>query len=178
MAYLDTYIATDMLTGFNFSGLGWGNAWFVSSGIEVDHVDGTYDLLNGNLNFAYDAYGNLVGTGTVTGYEAGAYDASYNYPALVVHGIAIPHNWVLQAAGTSSTLDDMAIVRAAFTGNDTMLGSDYADVLDGFAGSDRISGYNGADTIYGEAGDDTLLGMNGNDTGRGHRLRSAARGRW
>lgn len=45
-----------------------------------------------------------------------------------------------------------------YAGNDTLIGSDLEDFLDGGAGRDRITGNDGADTIWGAAGNDTLRG--------------------
>ncbi len=49
-------------------------------------------------------------------------------------------------------------------GNDTILGSAYADLLTGGEGNDLIYGYNGNDILVGDNGNDTLYGGNGNDS--------------
>ena len=43
-------------------------------------------------------------------------------------------------------------------GNDTIIGSDYADILYGGSGDDYISALLGVDTIYGEDGNDYIVG--------------------
>ncbi len=51
----------------------------------------------------------------------------------------------------------------AFSGNDTISGSDFVDVLYGYAGSDHMEGNGGNDVLDGGAGSDTLVGGLGND---------------
>jgi autotransporter-associated beta strand protein len=48
-------------------------------------------------------------------------------------------------------------------GNDTLLGSRYADLLDGGTGNDILNGGGGDDTLLGGAGNDGLSGYTGND---------------
>jgi len=52
----------------------------------------------------------------------------------------------------------------AGSGNDTLIGSNSANRLDGGAGNDTIRGGGDADTIIGGAGNDTLTGGGGRDT--------------
>ncbi|MCA0271673.1 MAG: hypothetical protein LCH69_06355 [Proteobacteria bacterium] len=49
-------------------------------------------------------------------------------------------------------------------GDDTLLGNDVANLLDGLAGNDSVDGGDGFDTLYGRAGNDTLVGGLGDDT--------------
>ncbi len=49
-------------------------------------------------------------------------------------------------------------------GDDVMLGSGYANLLDGGKGADVIEGARGNDHIYGGLGPDVLRGQRGNDT--------------
>jgi Ca2+-binding RTX toxin-like protein len=48
-------------------------------------------------------------------------------------------------------------------GNDTILGSDVANVLDGVWGNDTLEGRGGNDTLIGSDGNDRLSGGDGND---------------
>ncbi len=48
-------------------------------------------------------------------------------------------------------------------GDDTVIGSAFADTLKGLGGDDSITGGNGADSLIGDAGADTLNGGSGND---------------
>jgi Ca2+-binding RTX toxin-like protein len=49
------------------------------------------------------------------------------------------------------------------SGNDTLVGSDFADVFTGNAGNDVLFGMGGNDTLDGGDGDDSLIGGDGND---------------
>ncbi|MDF5710274.1 MAG: calcium-binding protein [Nostoc sp. S4] len=49
-------------------------------------------------------------------------------------------------------------------GNDTLIGSDLADMINSLAGSDRITGNQGNDTLTSGGGNDTLIGGSGNNT--------------
>ena len=56
---------------------------------------------------------------------------------------------------------------ATFTGtsgNDTLIGGDYGDSIDGLAGDDSINGGAGGDTLTGGLGNDSLFGGTGGDT--------------
>src|SRR5262249_49386842 len=77
---------------------------------------------------------------------------------ITVSGYAINH-----AASTASLSDDRAVVKAALGGNDTLVGSNQKDYLDGFRGNDILKGNAGNDTLLGELGNDQLLGGLGND---------------
>jgi Ca2+-binding RTX toxin-like protein len=59
--------------------------------------------------------------------------------------------------------DEMAMLAAIFTGDDTITGSTLADRLIGFDGADIINGGDGNDTLRGGAGGDSLDGGAGSD---------------
>lgn len=79
---------------------------------------------------------------------------------------------------------NVSLWAAGQDGNDTIYGSDYADVIIGSSGNDLLKGFGGADQIYGdttttgsadgaispEQGKDTLYGGTGNDTMSGGAL--------
>lgn len=50
-----------------------------------------------------------------------------------------------------------------FSGNDTINGNNYSDILSAGAGNDRVVGNGGHDYLSGDSGNDTLLGGSGND---------------
>jgi Ca2+-binding RTX toxin-like protein len=161
MATVDTYISLNMLNGFDFSNLLYAQEYHGDAGwFTASHADGTNDTLWG-YGFTYDMYGAPTGEGTVTEYSL--YGNYSSVLLLDVSGVSVPVSVVLDAAWTASTSDDIAIVRTALAGADTIYGSDYADVLDGFNGNDTIQAWGGNDTVYGEAGNDYLSGMVGND---------------
>ncbi|WP_143748805.1 calcium-binding protein [Mesorhizobium sophorae] len=161
MAVVDTYIPLDMLNGFNFSKLLYADSYYGNSGgFTAGHSDGTIDALWG-YGFAYDINGVPMRTGTVTEYSL---YGNWSSDLLIdVSGISVPASLIIDAALSPSTADDVAIVRTALAGADTVYGSDYADVLDGFGGNDTIYCYAGNDIAYGEDGNDYLSGMAGND---------------
>ncbi len=51
----------------------------------------------------------------------------------------------------------------ATSGNDSLIGTVWADTISGLAGNDTIYGNDGNDEVYGGAGADSLYGGNGND---------------
>ena len=51
-----------------------------------------------------------------------------------------------------------------FAGNDTVMGSQYSDMIAGGYGNDMLDGYLGNDFLSGEDGNDTLIGGYGNDS--------------
>jgi len=51
---------------------------------------------------------------------------------------------------------DSGVVIAGGSGDETIVGSPYADVIHGGAGNDSLEGGGGADSLYGDAGTDTL----------------------
>lgn len=57
----------------------------------------------------------------------------------------------------------MGIKKAGTSGNDTLVGTNGSDVLEGGFGNDQLHGLNGHDTLIGGSGSDTLMGGNGND---------------
>ena len=145
MATVDTYISLNMLNGFNFSNLLYADSYDEGwSYFTASHGNGANDTIWG-YGFGYDFYGVPTGAGTVTGYTL---DSDWSPNVLLdVANISIPASWILNAALTSSIADDIAIVRTALAGADTILGSDYVDVLDGFNGNDFVYGYGGNDTL-------------------------------
>src|SRR5262245_30777063 len=135
----------NMLSGFDFSELQFGNGYSgTSSSFTVYNYDGTSETFTG-YGFWYDPYYGPTGDGVVTGYQANGY---YGELLISIAGISLPANWIVDASKTYSTTDDFAVVQVGLGGDDTILGSDYADVLDGFNGNDSISAYGGDDTVY------------------------------
>ena len=58
----------------------------------------------------------------------------------------------------------LAFTGTPSTGNDTLVGDDTGNIIDGLAGDDSITGGAEADSLSGGAGNDTLIGGGGNDT--------------
>ena len=146
-----------MLNGPNFSNLLYADYYVRHLGLFQRPLLQRYPARTlWGYGFTYDINGVPTGAGTVTGYS---FFGNWSDDLLVdVSGISIPASWIRDAALTPSTADDIAIVRTALAGADTVYGSDYSDVLDGFNGNDTIYGYAGNDTCYGEAGNDIMSG--------------------
>ena len=160
MAVVSTSVVLNMLSGPNFSNLFYA-AYYdrFSDHFSAHYSNGTSDNFWGS-GFTYDINGVPTGAGIVTSYSFNfSADALFN-----VSGISIPVSQIRNAALTSFTADDFAVLKTALSGADTVYGSNYSDALDGYAGDDTIYGLAGDDTIYGEVGNDTLIGGTGNDT--------------
>src|SRR4051794_19847558 len=116
MAVVNTYISLNMLSGFNFSNLLYANNNAGNSGwFTAGYSNGTNDTFWG-YGFTYDTYG-FTGAGTVTGYS---FFGNWSADLLIgISDITVPASWILDAALTSSTADDIAIVRTALAGDDT-----------------------------------------------------------
>ena len=75
--------------------------------------------------------------------------------AYAMSGLDYPSFLTLQADIAAS--GPQAGLAYLLSGNDTINGTAFADVLHGFAGNDLIRGYGGADKIFGDDGNDTLI---------------------
>ncbi len=64
---------------------------------------------------------------------------------------------------TTSTTDDLVLIRKMLVGNDSIKLSVNDDEFYGWTGNDSLRGFGGDDTLKGDAGNDTLIGDAGND---------------
>lgn len=100
------------------------------------------------------------------------------YPALAygtIHTVSFGAGAVLDLDGNAlgggeaidypfiAALSPVALTIAGTPGDDRLLGSELADVIDGGDGNDSIYGYGGNDTLRGGAGNDDVNGGDGND---------------
>lgn len=104
--------------------------------------------------------GGITG-GTVTGYLELVQGPAGYAPAFLVEGISVSATEIYAAAVTASTTDDRSIFLRALSGNDTITGSDYPDLLEGHGGDDLMFGGGGNDTLSGGTGIDTAGYLNG-----------------
>ncbi len=80
----------------------------------------------------------------------------YSVNAVGVHVAQVSNVWLS---------DGVSIENAqSGSGNDSLLGNDLDNALDGGAGNDNFDGGSGADTLIGSAGQDTLTGGGGDDS--------------
>ncbi|MDQ4038399.1 MAG: Ig-like domain-containing protein, partial [Actinomycetota bacterium] len=108
---------------------------------------------NGSLTLRADGSFSYAPTGDFVGVDSFTYtavDGSFaSAPATVTITVTEPIPAGCTVLGTP--------------GNDTLKGTQGADVICGLGGNDVLTGNNGADILYGGSGDDRLEGGNGND---------------
>ena len=108
--------------------------------------------------FTYDSSGFLIG-GTLDRVAASANGESFDISEIDRDIVTL---------GDLVVSDDIAGALAVmFSGDDTIFGTPFDDVLNGFAGNDVLYGDSGDDDLRGEAGNDQLRGDAGSDTLRG-----------
>jgi Ca2+-binding RTX toxin-like protein len=146
----------DITGGINFDNLD------VSALLDYDHYSVTktslkvyddkqnyFQIVGKNLD-AETAGGHVV---DVTGTLTFAAWKIHGQPAMVVHGLhADAHD--LFAAVSNGDVDGFADL--VLGGNDTIIGTKFADTLWGGGGKDRIVGGHGGDDLWGNAGADTF----------------------
>jgi len=143
---------------------------FQSGTISVTLFDDT------NASIGVDGNGKLLINGTVARGDVaitmglgteGDLDASA-IKSLIVNG-GDGDNCVDLSGVTVDDFPNLTEVRVSGgNGDDEIIGSEFAEVLNGNQGDDTISGANGHDVLLGGGGDDSLSGGNGHDTLRGH----------
>jgi len=67
------------------------------------------------------------------------------------------------SGGDSDQIKNIENIQGSNTGNDSIKGDTFTNILDGQGGSDTLDGGAGIDTVLGGAGDDTLRGGAGDD---------------
>lgn len=75
-----------------------------------------------------------------------------------MRGVSIDAVDFVAAALTKGVADDHALLEAALSGKDKIIGANMDDVLHGYGGNDTLIGNIGSDRLYGDAGNDTLIG--------------------
>ncbi|MCA3357849.1 MAG: calcium-binding protein, partial [Roseomonas sp.] len=122
------------------------------------------DTLNGggDSDFALGGAGNdyvyaVIGTNVGVG---GSGNDTLDTSALTANYLVNLQTGLNNSAGESFTEFEAVIAGA---GNDTLIGTDGANFMNGGAGNDSILGGNGADTLIGGGGTDFLSGGNGDD---------------
>lgn len=127
--------------------------------------DGTTNLENSGEVLALAGTGLAVNAtglpyaGTITGIA----NISSTYGAAYIANCSVSAAAFYNATRTTSTADDLAILRAFLSGSDRMILSTGADYVSGYAGNDKIYGGSGNDSLFGDTGMDTIYGGNAND---------------
>lgn len=124
----------------------------------VQYGNGLTEVFRGS-GFKYDHDGIPTG-GTITSYTA----LDGHTRLGLMDGLHIPIASIADAAATFSSADDYKIIRLAFSGNDSMIGGQYADTALGYDGNDRLIGHGGNDVLRGGDGNDRLIGGAGRDS--------------
>jgi Ca2+-binding RTX toxin-like protein len=126
------------------------------------------DLLDGHLRIYGDSFvqngsGNLsagIVRAVVGSFTEGISTAREYYITGASISAATFHN----AMRTRSLVDDQAVLRSIFSGNDVISLSSFADFAYGADGNDTVYGNGGTDVMFGGPGADVLQGGVGNDT--------------
>lgn len=137
---------------FNLSYI--GNAWDYSrssTSFTAYYDTDSWDEFTGS-GFTYNADG--IPTGGVVKSYSGYVDGE---KIGSITGARIPVIWLVAAAATYSTSDDVRVYKSALSGNDRIRGGDYDDRLEGFSGHDRLEGGLGADRLFGGSGSDIFI---------------------
>lgn len=129
-------------------------------------VTSLFNAVNGELHISSNA-ADAIAVGTVNG-EVTVNGAGVGVSAASVRELDI------NGSARANLIDLSGVTAAAFTslleveidgysGNDTIIGSEFNDDINGGAGSDHIDGGVGNDSIRGSAGRDSITGGAGDD---------------
>lgn len=121
--------------------------------------DGTYVSIDGK-GFSYDK-----STGVPNGGEIHSItETRYGTNLVSITGLHLAVKDLVKVALTATWSDDLSLVKSILSGDDSIYGSRYADVLLGYKGNDILSGKAGNDKLYGSDGNDLLYGGAGHDS--------------
>lgn len=168
VGYFD--VNTDKLNAFQLQLVSTGNGNFdiVYRYEDINWVTGDYsggtDGLGGTVARAGFSAGD--GANYYEFYFSGDQNFMLNLESNVLAGQTEPGTWVYHVQ--SGTVQGMGLENS----DDTVLGTDTSDIMDGRSGNDilyaglgddNVSGGLGNDTLYGEAGNDHLVGGDGSN---------------
>ncbi|MGO1080368.1 calcium-binding protein [Inquilinus sp. CA228] len=157
---------TNSGAGLNGNGIQFGTlSQIASSGFSRPPllIAGIIAVFNFNDTGSLSLFGSGLSYTPPSTFAGTVTDLTYSKPGLVfsINGMNTP---LATLAGLIiGGGDEMAMLAAIFTGDDTITGSTLADRLIGFDGVDAINGGDGDDTLRGGAGGDTLNGGAGSD---------------
>jgi Ca2+-binding RTX toxin-like protein len=126
------------------------------------------DMLDGQLriygdDFVRNASGNLS-AGIVRALVGSFSEGVSTVREYYITGASVSAATLHTAMRSPGLVDDQAVLRAIYRGNDIINLSSLADFALGFDGNDTISGNNGADRLFGVGGNDVIRGGYGNDS--------------
>ena len=143
--------ASVLLEGYSYTG--------TARRYVIDYPYGETDTLLGT-GFSYrSATDPTPVSGTVYRYTR-SYDGKlvYDFQHLSLSAVDL-----VKIAKTVSVSDDFALLKKQLGADDTMIGADDMDVLNGYAGNDTLLGKGWDDVLRGGSGDDVLVGGLGRD---------------
>jgi Domain of unknown function (DUF4214)/RTX calcium-binding nonapeptide repeat (4 copies) len=151
MATFTTYVATDMSAPGTFTEE--GDLVNVSPTLlRFQNPDGSFADYLGNFSYEEDE------TDIYFNWAASTFTGFREYSAASVLLVAIGGNIPGSVYESYSNANDFqGLMTYTFSGNDTVTGSSYDDVLWGYAGNDILTGGAGNDTLGGGAGRDTAV---------------------
>lgn len=120
------------------------------SSLSVEIDDGSVETFVGS-GFQYDATG-VPTSGTITSIRE-TFDGELSFEFT---GLSLSVSQLLNWASTGNSAGALETV---FSGNDTIVGTAFDDLIRGYAGHDKLFGGEGADTLYGGDGNDHLYGQ-------------------
>lgn len=134
----------------------------------------TYLVAFGGSKFSFIDGVPVAGTVTGIALTLGALKDGFAGQRLeiLISGLSVGAVDIAKAVASASPVDDIALIKTMFKGNDrfdlsesndTAFGLDGADKIFGNGGNDRLFGGDGRDSLFGGAGDDFLDGGNGAD---------------
>lgn len=138
---------------FAFDGLVYPDAFQVTA---FDGED-EFELTFLGVDFTQAQTGEITG-GTVT--AVGEYDLNGDALLWYATGLTLGAAAIYNTALTPSPADEIALIQAALAGDDTIILSQFNDVMGGFDGNDTLFTGGGKDTVGGGNGNDTII-LNG-----------------
>lgn len=131
-----------------------------------DPVTDSYDATLGTTNIyvywdsSYSDYAHYQGSFNVSNEEnvTGTIYSGEYWDGVKQLSVSVPSGYdVLKYLSYAAAHDGRGFLMDLLKGNDSLVGSGYADYLEGFAGNDTLSGGGGSDTLAGGAGNDVYI---------------------
>ncbi len=144
----------------------------LSTATSVERTDTNWSLVK-EVGAEVDSINSFIGTGIV--YDGGGLPVAGNFSTWIFDDY-LPgggvEGWV--ADGFTAAAHPLVMALQAndakmlfgliLNGNDSIVGTENSDLLDGYRGDDQILGQDGNDRMFGNLGADRLFGGDGDDT--------------
>ncbi len=146
---------------FPFASVTYDSSYTVNFTRPSDSNTGHLRILGSG--FAQDGGGNIT-AGTVNAVVGSFTEGVSTAREYYITGAAFSAATFHTAMRTTGLVDDQAVLRGLFSGNDIISLSSFDDFALGFDGNDTMSGNGGADRLFGVGGSDLIRGGYGNDS--------------